>query len=845
MSLDPRARLGQPAGRRFLFEWAAIGCLGIAVILLSALGRVTVGIDHLVYDRFLVLHPQPVSSDIVVVEIDNASIERLGRWPWPRNVHASLLEQLARAKPAAVIYDVLFTEPSADDAQLAHAVALGPTYLPVLLSPEDSNGARAVVKPVAPLADAAAGLGHINLEVDDDGIVRSVALFEGDAHSRWPQLMVPVWRAIQSGAVRLHQDGNAGRDESAALLAGGPERTRGSAGEARFLIPFSLNAEHYTTVSFASVIAGDGPPEKLRGKLVLIGVTASGLYDRFATPVSGELGPLPGVYIHANVLDTLLTGHAIEPVAALPLVLVSLVPLAALLAGFLVMSPRRSLLLTAGLGVAVVLGSAALLYGARLWMSPVPAMVGLIVVYPIWNWRRLEMTMAYLRKELQRLADEPHLLPETPQRRREFGGDVLEQHMALMAQAAQRVQDMKRFVWDSLDSVPEPILVSDVHGVVLIANHAAKAHFEWLGAALPQGRPMHEVLSDLAFVKTIDASTEKDTERDTGKGGQDGTGIDPPGDPRSDAQRNTESDQRARTHWPAILDPTRHEFADLMAHGIEVRDRAERDHLLRYAMCTNEQGEVTGWIAGLVNVSALHAAERQREDALRLLSHDMRSPQASILALVEIEHARTHHEPGATSELLERIARYSRRALTLADDFVRLARAESQTYVLEPLSLSELAIDASDEVWPQAHAKHIHLETESDREDGCWICADRSLMTRALVNILNNAVKYSPPETHITCTIGAVDSLPARVQCTIRDQGYGISIDQQSRLFQRFSRFHEGDQPETGGAGLGMAFVKTVVTRHGGAVHVVSAPGKGTEFTVSLPALDEAQLNRV
>jgi len=807
MSLDPRARLGRPAGRRFLFEWGALGCLGIAVILLSALGHWTAGIDHLVYDRFLALHSQPVLSDIVVVEIDNTSIERLGHWPWPRSVHASLLAQLAKAKPAAVIYDVLFTEAAADDAQLARAIALSPTYLPVLLSPEDNDGERVVVKPVPPLAAAAAGLGHINLEVDGDGIVRSVALFEGDAHSRWPQLMVPLWRAIRSGAIQLLPP--------VVGLAGVHDRTREKVDEARFLIPFGLDAANYSHVSFASVVTGEVPAEQLRGRVVLIGVTASGLYDRFATPVSGELGPLPGVYIHANVLDTLLTGRAIDPVTAVSLFLVSLVPLAALLAGFLVLSPRRSLLLTIGLCILITGGSAALLYGARLWMSPAPAVVGLIVVYPVWNWRRLEMTMAYLRKELQRLADEPHLLPETPQRRREFGGDVLEQHMALMAQAAQRVQDMKRFVWDSLDSVPGPILVSDVHGIVLIANHAATAHFERLGSVMPQGRPMREVLGDLAFMKTIGAGTEGDAEHDT----------------------------RARTHWPAILDPARLEFADLMAQGIEVRDLAERDHLLRYAMCTNEEGEVTGWIAGLVDVSALHAAERQREDALRLLSHDMRSPQASILALVEIERARI--ESDHVHELLERIARYSRRALTLADDFVQLARAESQAYVFEPVSLSELTIDASDEVWPQARAKQIQLETAAEGDDGYWICADRSLMTRALVNIMNNAVKYSPPKSRITCTIGPVNGLPARVQCTIRDQGYGIPLEQQSRLFQRFRRFHEAEQPDTGGAGLGMAFVKTVVTRHGGNVQVVSAPGQGTAFTVLLPSLDDSQLANV
>jgi CHASE2 domain-containing sensor protein/signal transduction histidine kinase len=821
LSLDPRARLGRRAGRRFLIEWVGIGCLGIVVILLGSLGRLSASVDQLVYDRFLSLHAQPLLRDIVVVEIDNASIAQLGRWPWPRGVHAKLLERIASAKPAAVIDDVLFTEANPQDAELARAIALSPTYLPVLLTAADDSGRRVVVEPVAPLAHAAAGLGHINLEVDSDGIVRSVARYEGDADSRWPQLMVPVAQAAELGSLHLN-----GWQRSHALAAAEAASAAAAAaaaddgGEGRFLIPFGPNAQNYTKLSFARVLAGDVTPDQLRGRIVLIGVTASGLYDRFATPVSGKLGPLPGVYIHANVLDTLLTGREIEPVYPWILFAVSLAPLAALLAGFLVLSPRRSLLLTGALCLLAAAGSAALLYGARLWMSPVPAILGLVAVYPIWNWRRLEMTMAYLRGELQRLADEPHLLPETPQRRREFGGDVLEQHMALMAQAAQRVQDMKRFVWDSLDSMPEPILVSDVCGVVLIANHAAKAHFARLGAPLPEGRSMQAVLGGLTLVKTID------------------------GDAASDAENNL----LARTHWPAPLDPARHEFAALMAHGVEVRDAHERDHLLRYANCTNEQGETTGWIAGLVDVSALHAAERQREDALRLLSHDMRSPQASILALVEIERARS--EPGLARALLERIERYAQRALTLADDFVQLARAESQTYVLEPVSLTELLIDASDEVWPQAHAKRITLHTETGAanaaDDGHWICADRSLMTRALVNILNNAVKYSPPDTRIVCSLASltpkgVPGAARRVSCTISDQGYGIPKEEQAGLFERFRRFHESERPEVGGAGLGMAFVKTVVTRHGGDVEVASEPGQGTAFTICLPVLEDAQ----
>lgn len=305
----------------------------------------------------------------------------------------------------------------------------------------------------------------------------------------------------------------------------------------------------------------------------------------------------------------------------------------------------------------------------------------------------------------------------------------------------------------------------------------------------------------------------------------------------------------ARAHWPAPLDPARDAFLELMERGIEVRARDGSDYLLRYARCTNAQGQAVGWIAGLVDVTALHDAERQREDALRLLSHDMRSPQASIVALVETERERgTLDAAGPVRDVMERIERYARRALTLADDFVQLARAESQAYALEPASLADIVIDASDEVWPQARAKRIQIETEFEGEQMGWINADRSLMTRALVNILNNAVKYSPPDTRIVCTIGVAErsgltwSDPAgpepRVICSIRDEGYGIPLEDQAKLFEPFRRFHAGQRPEISGAGLGMAFVKTVVTRHGGDIRVESEPGKGTRLTVALPALD-------
>ncbi len=213
MDFDALPRLGRSVRRRFIVEWLALACVGIAVIVAGAAWRMTTSVDLLVYDRLLSVRPLPPASDIVVVTIDNASIATLGRWPWPRDIHARLLDKIAAAKPAAVVYDVLFTESAEGDAELAAALSTIPTYLPVLLSPVAGHDRRGAVTPVAQLASAAAGLGHINLEVDGDGIVRSVALFEGSA--RWPQLMVPVYRDVVRGALAIKDPVSPLRDGSA------------------------------------------------------------------------------------------------------------------------------------------------------------------------------------------------------------------------------------------------------------------------------------------------------------------------------------------------------------------------------------------------------------------------------------------------------------------------------------------------------------------------------------------------------------------------------------------------------------------------------------------------------
>ncbi|MGV2293301.1 sensor histidine kinase [Trinickia sp. YCB016] len=226
----------------------------------------------------------------------------------------------------------------------------------------------------------------------------------------------------------------------------------------------------------------------------------------------------------------------------------------------------------------------------------------------------------------------------------------------------------------------------------------------------------------------------------------------------------------------------------------------------------------------------IRAAENERYGALSTLAHDIRSPHSSILALIDLQRDTPKRMP--EQEFYGRVESYTRRASDLADDFVQLARAETQRYALDRVHIGNVLLDAIDEIAPRAKRKRIvvsHVVTE----DQCFALADRSLLMRALINLLDNAIKYSPDGSRVDC---AVSRTGTRVKCAVRDYGYGIAPEAQSRLFQRFERFRVAGQPEEYGAGLGLVFVKTVVSRLGGSIRVESAPGRGTTMEIALPA---------
>lgn len=749
-----------PAQRRVIAEWLLVAALAIGLVAALAASRVTERADNVVFDTLSALGVRQPQPDIVIVAIDNRSVAALGRWPWPRDRHQALLDQLAKAQPKAIAYDVLFVEadPGADPA-LADAVRrAAPVFLPLTFEVPGANGAAFKIMPPVPvLADAASGLGQVNVDFDSDGVIRRAYLFERDGARGWPHLMELMRRVAQGQPLPPRQD--------VIAPAAGP-----LVREQPLLIAFAGPPGHFRTISFVDVLRGEIPSAFLRDKLILVGATADGLGDRYATPLSNHTEIMSGIELQANLLDTQLNGRAITPLGPGALAALSLAPLALALAGFLALRPRANLLLGMLLILASVGASALLLFQARLWAPPTAALAGLLLVYPLWSWRRLEATSAYMLQELKAFALEPDVLSAISRPKGGPPTDVIDRQVLLMHAAIDRARNLRRLVLDALQGLPDATLVTALDGQVLIANREADTLFTGATGLEPAGRTVQELIGLLA----PDAANEAD-----------------PAGPPADLELSV-ADGRAF-------------------------------HLRRTAL-TEAGGAPVGWIVRFTDITALKAAGRQRERILELLTHDMRSPQVSILTLLSGADA-------LSGAIAGRIEGYARRTLALADNFVNLARAEGDAYALEPVNLSDVALDAIDDLWPQSQARKV-VVTAAGCEAEFLVEADRSLLTRAFINLVDNAIKYSQPGGRVTCTLHEGDT-PGQAVFTIADEGCGMDEAQIANLFRRFHRTRPGDRVD--GVGLGLSFVHAVIRRHGGTIACTSAPGAGATFTVTLP----------
>jgi signal transduction histidine kinase len=731
------------SAKPILREWLlALTVMSLALAALSLTNSLS-RLDQAIYDMTTRLMAPLPPDNVLIVTVDDASIDALGPWPWPAARHGAVIDALRRSGALAIGYDVALD--TSDSDALAPALARAraasvPVAMPAQFRVPGGDGRAYDVTP--PPRGALAS--HAMIQPDEDGVVRRLPLVL-DGERRWPHMTA----ALLVGGAMLDLPKFV-KPEGQALLVPREER----------LIGFRGGPGSFRSFPISAVLAGEVPRELIDGRVVLVGLTATGLGAQYSTATSGAGGAMPAIEISASLVADLLQGRVLSTTDALGSLTLALLMLWTVMVAMLLLRPGLAGLFGILLAVLVLLLAASGLLVTGSWSQPAAAVVAMLVAPPFWAWRRLVVVNDWMTQELDSLGD-----LGLPKRLQILASDPVTRTTERLALTIDRVQELRRLADAALRGLPDATLLVSGSGEIVSANGTAEALF----GENPKPR-------------TVEAAFK-------------GNDLPPF---RADA----------------LAMPKGPWFGEFRAEDGTVRE-------VRYTPWRDANDKPLGWVVRFADISALRKAEAAREEALQLLTHDMRAPQASILALVD----RSEDMPKATGDRLRALAR---RTISLADGYLQLARADAGGYPMDEVDLGAIATEAVDELWPIAAAKNVRIKGERiDREALSF--GNASLLMRAMVNLLSNAVKHTPRGGEITVRLKA-DVKDWRVD--VIDHGPGVSAEVQERLFGRFQT--SGDM---GGVGLGLAFVKSVADGHGGLVRCHSVPGDGAMFSLYLPGL--------
>jgi len=246
-------------------------------------------------------------------------------------------------------------------------------------------------------------------------------------------------------------------------------------------------------------------------------------------------------------------------------------------------------------------------------------------------------------------------------------------------------------------------------------------------------------------------------------------------------------------------------------------------------------------------IGRLAEQERMRQEFLANASHELKTPTMAISAVVEALQAGAAEDNALRGQFLNSLEKLVQRQTSLLQDLLDITRLDgsSESVAHEPVNLQQLIRDAVDQVKPQAQRKKIALSIQlpedfgdSDGNAGLSVLGNYLQLQRALINILTNAVNYTPEQGSVTVTVITVAH--TQVQIKIQDTGQGIEPSDLPRIFERFYRTDKARSRSSGGTGLGLAITREIIARHHGTIEVDSVIGKGSTFIVSLPIFSPA-----
>ncbi len=246
---------------------------------------------------------------------------------------------------------------------------------------------------------------------------------------------------------------------------------------------------------------------------------------------------------------------------------------------------------------------------------------------------------------------------------------------------------------------------------------------------------------------------------------------------------------------------------------------------------------IRGAIAVFHDITRLKQLEKIRQDFVANVSHELRTPLTTIKGYAETLLDGALKEDQAF-QFVQVIKRHTDRLTKIVEDLLMLSRIETKEFQLkmEAISLRDFIDDIVDFVKEPAERKKISL-SRNEISSSLGARADRTYLEQVLINLLDNAIKYTPEGGKVI--VSAIEKDSKEIQFSVEDNGIGIPKEDLSRIFERFYRVDKGRSKEMGGTGLGLSIVKHLVQAHGGRVWVESQPGKGSTFYFTLPKRGE------
>ncbi|MDZ4833941.1 MAG: ATP-binding protein [Candidatus Melainabacteria bacterium] len=245
------------------------------------------------------------------------------------------------------------------------------------------------------------------------------------------------------------------------------------------------------------------------------------------------------------------------------------------------------------------------------------------------------------------------------------------------------------------------------------------------------------------------------------------------------------------------------------------------------------RGKVINYIGVQNDVTSRLEAERRVSEFYSMVSHELRTPMSSIRAsLGLIDDGSAGELPPPAMRLIRIGLQNAERLLKLVDDILDMKKIESgklrlNTTLVDP---KQLITDAINSLSTQAASAHVQLETNADGQK--QFLADPHRISQVLVNLVSNAIKFSPADTTISVKVKQEDSM---MRFSVTDQGPGIDAGDFEKVFVKFQQLDSSDTRSQTGSGLGLAISKTIVELHGGNIGVESKKGSGSTFWFMLP----------